>query len=324
MEKKDERKKICIIAPYSGTKSGGNLVLRKIKNHLNGKNECTMLYAPPYLKVKGYRFLFRLAKYLRYILSGNLFKNKIYFCKTVPDVLFFSWPDDIEYVEEKKICRIVQVVQSDDIWGAEVENVIKVKNKDSIEKVYVAKHLASDNGKDLIVNLFEMLGEINSGSVGKRGQISSFISGAWFKGAYLNDYYSRLLANELNLEYVSFGQGGSSISDRSLPYLKKPDLINILSQSKLFISLSHHEGMPILVLEAIASGTLCVLSDIPAHREIFHNFPERVYLLDRSKKISDLKDEIKIKLNDFENLPQLRSMNEEGYQSFDKILECIL
>lgn len=42
----------------------------------------------------------------------------------------------------------------------------------------------------------------------------------------------------------------------------------ILSCSDLFLSASHHEGIPIAVLEAAAAGLPCLLSDIPGHRTL--------------------------------------------------------
>jgi glycosyltransferase involved in cell wall biosynthesis len=42
----------------------------------------------------------------------------------------------------------------------------------------------------------------------------------------------------------------------------------LLAHARAYVSLSLHEGQPIAVLEAMASGRACVCSDIPAHREL--------------------------------------------------------
>ncbi len=45
--------------------------------------------------------------------------------------------------------------------------------------------------------------------------------------------------------------------------------ISLLKRARAFVSLSHYEGMPNTVMEAAASECPLVLSDIPAHRELF-------------------------------------------------------
>jgi glycosyltransferase involved in cell wall biosynthesis len=46
-----------------------------------------------------------------------------------------------------------------------------------------------------------------------------------------------------------------------------PNIWGALKSAEMFISLSHHEGHPNVVLEAMACGCPLVVSDIPAHRE---------------------------------------------------------
>lgn len=46
------------------------------------------------------------------------------------------------------------------------------------------------------------------------------------------------------------------------------NVADYLDQSDIFVSSSKEEGMPLSVLEAMAHGLPCILSDIPAHREI--------------------------------------------------------
>ena len=49
------------------------------------------------------------------------------------------------------------------------------------------------------------------------------------------------------------------------------DVDQYLKASTLFISASHHEGIPISVLEAAANGLPCVLSNIDGHRTLYKN-----------------------------------------------------
>jgi glycosyltransferase involved in cell wall biosynthesis len=48
----------------------------------------------------------------------------------------------------------------------------------------------------------------------------------------------------------------------------QPERETYMRAANVFLSASRSEGMPLSVLEAIASGLPCVLSDIPAHREV--------------------------------------------------------
>src|SRR5690606_37134960 len=57
----------------------------------------------------------------------------------------------------------------------------------------------------------------------------------------------------------------------SLPkYVRMPggkeNVAEILAAADFFVSASHHEGIPIAVLEAAAAGVPSLLSDIPRHR----------------------------------------------------------
>jgi glycosyltransferase involved in cell wall biosynthesis len=58
------------------------------------------------------------------------------------------------------------------------------------------------------------------------------------------------------------------VGDRILIRGNIPTIWGALKSSHLFISISHFEGRPNTVLEAMACGCPMIVSDIPAHREI--------------------------------------------------------
>ena len=60
------------------------------------------------------------------------------------------------------------------------------------------------------------------------------------------------------------------------------DVLNHLYTVDYFFSLSTSEGMPNSVIEALASGLPCILSDIPSHAELKQLLPEAIVLIDLS------------------------------------------
>jgi glycosyltransferase involved in cell wall biosynthesis len=56
------------------------------------------------------------------------------------------------------------------------------------------------------------------------------------------------------------------------------DVGDVLSAADIFLSTSLHEGMPLAVLEAFATGLPCVLSPIEEHREIAANMDGTILL----------------------------------------------
>lgn len=63
---------------------------------------------------------------------------------------------------------------------------------------------------------------------------------------------------------------GNEVVEIKKPYHQPADFYN---QIDFYVSNSKYEGMPNTVLEALASGRYCFLSDIPAHRELEKLFP---------------------------------------------------
>ena len=63
-------------------------------------------------------------------------------------------------------------------------------------------------------------------------------------------------------------------------------VFSLMKRAEVFVSVSHFEGRPNTVLEAIACGTPLVVSDIPAHREFLDH---KSALLVNQNKIDDIK-----------------------------------
>lgn len=79
------------------------------------------------------------------------------------------------------------------------------------------------------------------------------------------------------------------ISNSGILYLgKHKDVRPYLQISDFFVSASFSEGLPNAVLEALACGTNCILSDISSHKEIFFNKREIFFAPDDINKLHTL------------------------------------
>ncbi|MFT6070403.1 MAG: glycosyltransferase involved in cell wall biosynthesis [Bacteriovoracaceae bacterium] len=93
----------------------------------------------------------------------------------------------------------------------------------------------------------------------------------------------------------------------------------ILSGVDLFLSASHHEGIPISVLEAQAAGVPCLLSDIPGHLTLKENMTKDVALYFKMKSLTELKANLNKFLSPNFNLEEIRetayNMVKQDYSS---------
>ena len=63
----------------------------------------------------------------------------------------------------------------------------------------------------------------------------------------------------------------------------RKDVADQIAASRLVVSMSHHEGLPNVMLESVAANRLVVPSDIPEHRELLgDDYP--FYVLDRTNR----------------------------------------
>lgn len=96
--------------------------------------------------------------------------------------------------------------------------------------------------------------------------------------SFIFDAFSLLPKNKFTLDVIGDGPEYNKLEQRiineKLPVRllgNRQNVLNILVRYTVFIQASHYEGFGIAACEAILSGLLPVLSDIPTHREITAN-----------------------------------------------------
>lgn len=66
----------------------------------------------------------------------------------------------------------------------------------------------------------------------------------------------------------------SDVSDRISFLGFRKDVLSQIEDARLVVSMSHHEGLPNVLIESADSGRLVIASDIPEHRELLgENYP---------------------------------------------------
>jgi len=135
--------------------------------------------------------------------------------------------------------------------------------------------------------IFDLLNAINI--MKDRGQIRLFICG---KGPLKEKINRFIMKNKMETIV------------RLVGHVQHEELKHLLGQSHLFVSPSYHEGLPTAVMEAMASGTLTLLSDIPSHIELVTDH-ENGYIFEKGNYF-DLSQKLESIMNDYDKINEVR------------------
>lgn len=98
----------------------------------------------------------------------------------------------------------------------------------------------------------------------------------------------------------------------------REDIPRLLSASDFYISASHHEGIPIAVLEAAAYRLPCLLSDIPGHKVLTSQTVNDICLFFKVQNTQSLKEKV-LQILERDNEKMVNDMFElvkDHYSSF--------
>lgn len=133
-------------------------------------------------------------------------------------------------------------------------NVVEEKNTVINTRQIIIGYLArfdSIKGHSSLVDIIKSITEPN---------IKVFLAG---DGEELESIKTKVRQNKLEEKIIFLGE----ISD----------IDRFFNQIDIYASFSQSEGMPLAVIEALMRGIPCLLSDIPAHREILKETPDLIF-----------------------------------------------
>lgn len=96
-------------------------------------------------------------------------------------------------------------------------------------------------------------------------------------------------------------------------YITGEPLNQLYSQARLFVLPSYHEGMPIVLLEAMSYGLPVLVSDIPANKEL--KLPDERYF--RCGDVDDLKDRMVLLLGNALTEKERQGIREHIAEKYD-------
>lgn len=131
-------------------------------------------------------------------------------------------------------------------------NISNHREKSDVVRFGYAGRLSAEKGTHLLADAFDAL-------LGMHSNVRLSIAGTGDKQLQSSEENIRTLQKRWPLSVVHVGVVSDSVA--------------FLSNLDVYISASNYEGLPNSVLEALAVGLPCILSNIEAHREIFRLNP---------------------------------------------------
>jgi glycosyltransferase involved in cell wall biosynthesis len=197
---------------------------------------------------------------IRTLFFGSFVKIKKIF--TIHQNFYYEYPtyifllgNIITLIQIRLIMKYDEIICCAKYLEVITKEKIKKDNVYHILNSTLPRYLTVDNkNTDIITYIY-------IGSIDKRKRVKELCNG-----------FSRFAKDNEQLICIGTGSDFSELENKysniTLPGFKR-DITEYLLQADYFISMSDSEGLPNVVIEALACKLPVILSDIPAHREFF-------------------------------------------------------
>lgn len=273
----------ALIVQPSTIASGGGQILKIIGKVIQEKHDLDVVVLRPSLSNKSSRKFKYIKSWIK-IANSMLVKfdevtiigvNRL----TRYDRIYVGWVEDLGLLISSGIApeRIVHICQSVETWSNDTNSACLAYSL-PIERWFVADWLSEnlENVTSHSSTIGNAIGDLffddtASSSWHDRPFVTYLTHPGWWKSVPESALASEVISKRTGLKIQTFGtfktyrEHYSEISPN--PHRVKA----LLDRSKLFVAMSIYEGMPLIAIEALARGCKLVLSDIPAHREIWNN-----------------------------------------------------
>lgn len=138
-------------------------------------------------------------------------------------------------------------------------NPISVSQKNNPLKFELPKRFISSVGRPSFQKNIEAMVEVFKSVNNKLPDVHLILMGVGFYAPNVDRVKSLLKKYNLEDKFIM------------LPWISQEEIYTIINQSELYISTSRYEGLPYSVIESLALGKACVVSDCDGNRDLVTN-----------------------------------------------------
>ncbi len=289
--------KLALVIQPATIASGGGQILRLVGQALAERHEVDLLYLTPSRAAGAgadLRTLKSWVKITRAMWHGERTARAVSTHQLDGyDRIFAGWVGDVAQLLAGGIApdRIVHICQSVETWAGDTASAALAYGV-PLERWFVADWLADSLAATTVCPQF-IGNAINdlffqtppAPKESARDHVTYLTHPGWWKNVTECAVVAETIAARAGLRLQTFG---TSPTGREHVSLVRPDargVLGCLDRTRFFVTMSFYEGMPLVAMEALARGCFLVLSDIPAHREIWRHVGDRHCRLLRSPPI---------------------------------------
>ena len=270
------RPSIAVVVPPTVIAAGGTKVLLQLARTLDHSFDVDLIT----IKKPGIKWYI---KYLFYNF-GSKKKLKIKSDFSEYDKIIVSWVEDVHCLIHQGLSeKIIHYVQSIEYWSGNVAACASVYST-NLNRIVIAGWMKPYCSGSCQHIYYPFVFPQISTQWNKKQYITTFSHPGFWKNTTENLIVARQIADlcDMKLKVIGRNPEVSTVTDHE-------SVLDTLAKSKVFVSLSYYEGLPLIVMEAISRGCRVILSDIPAHREILNLFGcDTVLLIPSSPIRADL------------------------------------